>query len=175
MYYPISLNNFLKVLAICILAAISELATALPEDVDQPIHITGDNAQIDETSGQIQYRGNVQLIQGTLKVEADSLTIDVKNEKVVKITARGSSRSGPSHYEQKLKQNESKVLANADTIVYHTKDDFIELIGNAHLSQNNNKFSGDTINYDIEAGKVKASSTTNAPVKMILESANRKD
>ena len=51
------------------------LTHALPDDRDQPIHITADKALRDEKKGVTIYSGNVQMVQGSLELEADTLTI----------------------------------------------------------------------------------------------------
>lgn len=175
MFYPINLNNHPAILALGISTLIAFAAAALPQDVDQPIHITGDTAEIDEPKGLIHYRGNVNLNQGTMVVNASSMTIEVKNEKVVMVTARGSKETGPARYQQKLRTDDSDVFADADKIIYHMKKDFIELIGNAHLVQNENTLSGENISYDVKAGRVKASSGKSAQVQTTFESASKKE
>ena len=67
------------------------------------------------------------------------------------------------------------MLADAEMIIYHMKEDFIELIGNAHLIQNENSIRGDTIKYDVEAGRVRASSTEGSQIQTTFKSATAED
>jgi len=145
----------------------TQAATALPEDAEQPIHIRADNAEIDQQAGRVVYRGAVQVDQGTLRVTADEMTVEYKNEKVVRIIATGT----PAHYRQRIEADAGEVLANASTIIYYTQEERLDLKGNAHLDQQGNTIDGDFIRYDIVAGKVAATAEGDAPVRMVLQPA----
>ncbi len=140
---------------------------ALPEDAEQPIHIQADSAELDETRGTATYRGSVRMDQGTLRVTADTMIIELKNERVVRITAEGKR----ARYRQQLKKDQSEVRADAETIVYHTQDERVELRGDAFLAQDGNEFRGQVIHYDIRAGKVDAKADQPGGVQMILQPA----
>lgn len=143
----------------------------LPEDAEQPIHILSDAAEVYEDAGLVIYRGDVRLDQGTLKVRADTMTIEIQHEKVVRITAEGNQ----ARYEQQLRADQSRVVAGAEKIVYHTQNERIELIGGATLTQDENEFRGDTIRYDVRAGKIEASAPENGSVEMTLKPTKKPD
>jgi len=148
-------------------AVLSARVDALPEDAEQPIHIRADSAQLDENKNLVVYHGSVRMDQGTMRVTADTMTIELKDQLVVRITAEGDR----AHYQQQLKPDESMVYADAKTIVYFTQDERVQLTGNAYLTQNKNEFTGDLIKYDIRAGKVDAQATGEGKVQMILQPA----
>jgi lipopolysaccharide export system protein LptA len=154
-------------LGLLLIHAATVPAWALPEDAEQPIHIRADAAELNENTGIAIYRGEVRMDQGTLRVTADTMTIELDNERVVKITAEGQR----AHYQQQLKKDESEVLADARTIVYYTQEERVELIGQAYLTQDGNEFTGEVIKYDIRAGKVDAKANESGGVKMILKPA----
>jgi len=145
-------------------------AFAVPEDADQPIHIRANNAEIDQDQQLVIYRGEVQVDQGTLRVNADEMTVEYRDQKVVRITAVGK----PAHYQQQIEANQDQVKARSSTIIYHTQDEKLDLVGDAYLFQEGNEISGDLIKYDIVAGKVDAQSSSKGPVRMILQPATRK-
>ena len=147
------------------------LALALPEDASQPIHIRADQAEIDQNAEQVIYRGAVQVDQGTLRVTADEMTVEYHDQKVIRITARGT----PAKYQQQLNPEQEQVKADASTIVYHTQDEKLDLQGNAFLRQEGNEITGDLIQYDIVAGKVDAKANDQGPVRMVLQPASRPD
>lgn len=140
-------------------------ALALPEDADAPIHIRGDNAEFDQARGLLIYTGDVRIDQGTLRVTADRMVVEYRDDKVVKITAKGA----PASYQQQLERGDGLVNADAGTIVYHTAAERVELIGDAFLTQEGNEFQGSVINYDISRGQVDAESKGDGPVRMILQ------
>jgi len=142
---------------------------AVPEDASQPIHIRADEAEIDQNAERVIYRGGVLVEQGTLRVSADEMTVEYRDQKVIRITARGT----PAKYQQQLEAGEDDVKADATTIVYHTQDEKLDLRGEAFLRQEGNEITGDFIQYDIVAGKVDARAGDQAPVRMVLQPATR--
>ncbi len=160
-------HEFRGLLLLLCLAA--QPALALPEDASQPIHIRADAAEIDQNAELVIYRGGVLVEQGTLRVTADEMTVEYRDQKVIRITARGT----PAKYQQQLELGEDDVKADASTIIYHTQDEKLDLKGNAFLRQEGNEITGDFIQYDIVAGKVDAKASDQAPVRMVLQPATR--
>lgn len=146
-------------------------ALALPEDADQPIHIRADNVEYDQNGNRVIYRGSVQVDQGTLRVNAETLTIDLQDgKKVLRITAEDT----PAYYQQQMEAGEEPVRAQALTIVYHTQEERIDLMGEANLEQEGSTLTGDLIVYDIVAGRVDATADREKPVRMVLQPAATK-
>ena len=162
---PRNRRNSLVVVAV--LVSLSSNVNALPEDSAQPIHIRSDSAELDQNKNLVVYHGSVRMDQGTMQVTADTMTVELKDSLVVRITAEGDR----AHYQQQIKPDESIVYADAQTIVYFTQDERVHLTGNAHLTQDKNDFTGDLINYDIRAGKVDAQANGGSKVQMILQPA----
>ncbi len=149
-----------------ILGAFSSLPTAaLTEDADQPIQIFSDELVYEEKAEKATYRGAVRVNQGSLKITAEEVTIEFENDKVVRLIAQGN----PAYYSQKLKSNQETMQADARTIVYHTRDEKVDLEGNAHLTQQGNDFRGELIEYDIRAGRVDAASAEPKRIQMTLQ------
>jgi lipopolysaccharide export system protein LptA len=143
-------------------------ARALPEDADQPIHIRADNVEYDQNGNRVIYRGSVQVDQGTLRVTAETLTIDLQDgKKVLRITAEDT----PAHYQQQIEEGKELVRAQALTIIYHTQDERVDLKGDANLEQEGSTLEGDLIVYDIVAGRVDATAEREEPVRMVLQPA----
>jgi lipopolysaccharide export system protein LptA len=157
-----------RAFAICIfsLSLFGIDAHALPGDADQPIHLFMDNAEGDMT-GQTILTGSVSMDQGTLRVEAERMIIDREDDKVLRVTAEGTERNR-AYYHQQLKPDAELVKAKALKIIYHIANERIELIGSAYLTQEQNEFRGEMINYDIRRGKVVATSHEKRRVEMIL-------
>lgn len=154
-----------RALSCLLVAFVSLSASALPEDASAPIHIQGDNAEFDQANGLLIYTGDVRIDQGSLRVTADRMVVEYRDDQVVKITAKGA----PASYQQRLQRDNGLVNADAETIVYHTTSERVELIGDAFLTQEGNEFQGSVINYDISRGQVDAESKGDGPVRMILQ------
>jgi lipopolysaccharide export system protein LptA len=157
-------------LLVLAIAAIPALAQLLG-DSDLPIHIRADSAELDEREGTVIYRGDVRMTQGTVELSADLVTILLENDQVVQITAEGDRAS----YRQQVGEDGDMVTALARTIIYMTQDEQVELIGNAHLSQRQNEFTGRMIRYDMRAGRVVAEGENNEGVRMILQPPARRN
>ena len=54
-------------------------------------------------------------------------------------------------------------------IVYHTRDERIDLEGEAHLNQKGNEFRGEVIAYDVREGRVDASTRDDKRIRMVLQ------
>lgn len=139
----------------------------MPEDSQQPIHIRADNAEIDNKSKRVIYRGSVQVDQGTLRVTADEMTVEYQDQKVVRIIAVGA----PARYKQQLEADDEVVNADASTITYYTQDERVDLKGDASLEQEGSTVTGDFIRYDIVDGKIDATAEGNNRVQMELQPA----
>ncbi|MEE4383519.1 MAG: lipopolysaccharide transport periplasmic protein LptA [Pseudomonadales bacterium] len=143
---------------------------ALPEDREQPIEIEADRAELDDATGRAVYSGSVRLDQGTLRVTADRLEIQTDRARVTRITAEGAEDGEPARYRQIPREGEQPVRASAETIVYDTTTETIELSGDARLEQAEDRFEGDRISYDLRTRKVAAEAgRSGAPVRMVIE------
>jgi len=138
---------------------------ALTDDADKPIQIRSDELVYEEKTSKATYKGDVQVNQGSLKITAEMVTIELEDDKVVRLIAAGS----PAYYSQQLKSDQESMQADAQTIIYHTRDEKVDLKGDAHLSQEGNDFRGELIEYDIRAGRVDAASTKPERIKMTLQ------
>lgn len=142
-------------------------AGALPEDADQPIEIEAERAEVDQNAGTVVYTGSVEAEQGTMRVTAERMTVEVEDQKVVRITATGT----PARYQQLLEADKGLVKADARTIVYHTQQERVDLEGDAFLTQGGNEIAGEVIHYDIVAGRVDAVAGDQEPVRVIVQPA----
>ena len=168
MFFLRSLSRSRALVALaCALASLllSFSAVALTDDADKPIQIFSDELVYEEKASKATYRGDVRVNQGSLKITAKVVTIEFEDNKVVRLTADGS----PAYYSQKLKTGQQSMQADAQTIVYHTRDEKVDLKGNAHLTQEGNDFRGELIEYDIRAGRVDATSAMPKRIQMTLQ------
>jgi len=157
----------LTVMVSVVLIMLPRPGFALPEDSEQPIHIRADNAEIDNKSKKVIYRGSVQVDQGTLRVTANEMTVEYQDQKVIRIVATGN----PARYKQQLEAEDDMVNADASTIIYYTQDERVDLKGTASLEQQGNTVTGDFIRYDIVAGKIDATAEGENRVRMELQPA----
>ena len=144
---------FLNKLLILLIAFVSTLVFALPEDTSQPIEIEAQLVVVDETTGFNEFSGNVIVRQGSLLLSAEVIQVQTNNEEVVRMVAKGSLEK-PAKYTQNQENQTRFVEATATQITYEVNEGMIFLVGNAHLVQGFDSFSGDTLNYDVNNDKV---------------------
>lgn len=131
---------------------------ALKADRDQPIEIASDSAERDEKLGLTLYHGNVVIRQGSVLIEAETVTIKTrvstvsKRDELEEILTVGK----PSRMQQRLESSGELVSAIATTIQYQVSNDTLTLIEQAELKQGERLITGDRISYDIAAEKVTA-------------------
>lgn len=140
---------------------------ALPEDSQQEIQITSDSASLDKVQGIIIYTGNVKMNQGTLKIQADQITLTRDHDGLQKVVALGK----PAQYEQIISEQEGKTQASGETIIYHAATEELVLIKEASLEKQGNLFSGEKIVYLINEQRIKADSQ----VHMVIQPRKEKD
>ena len=148
---------------------------ALPDDRNQPIHISSDTAEIDDRTGRSVYRGKVLMSQGSIKLKADQVTIINDDNGISKLIAIGI----PAHFQQLPELDKSITHAFGNRIEYFVADERIELIKQAKLEQEQNVFTGERIDYDMKnrvvnayADKVTNPSKDKPRVNLIIQPNN---
>jgi lipopolysaccharide export system protein LptA len=140
------------------LAALPSMVNALPEDREQPIRITADQAIRDEKQGFTVYSGNVQMDQGSLHIDADKITIYHSQEDASRVIAEGA----PARMHQQPEPDKGLVMAEANKIEYFKEEDRALLTQNARIQQDGSTVTGDTIEYFISEQLVRADSNQDA-------------
>lgn len=125
---------------------------ALPSDRQQPIRIEADNALIDENTGITLYRGNVQVFQGTLLIEAAELKLIQRNRQLVQMIAVGN----PAHFQQQVSKQGTLSNAYGNKLDYQIKKQQLTISGNAKVINDQDTFSGERIVYDLKRSIVDA-------------------
>ena len=135
------------------MAFVASLVFALPEDAKQAIEIEAQSVVVDETTGFNEFSGDVEVRQGSLLLLAELIQVQTENEEVVSMIAKGSLEK-PAKYIQSQENQARFVEATATTITYDVNAGMIFLVGNAHLIQGFDSFSGDRLSYDIDNDRV---------------------
>ena len=159
-----------SLLLFTLLSTVLGSAWALPEDREQPIHISSDSAVLDDNEGISTYTGNVEIVQGSIRLQADKVTIYSKDSTVTQVVATGR----PAHFQQRPDMEKSVMHAYGETINYQLSDELITLTENAKLEDSENSFSGNKIQYDIKTQRIMASAGTQSEnndqrVEMIIQ------
>lgn len=148
----------------------STAAWSLPDDREQPIHITADKAVRDEKKGVTIYSGKVRMRQGSMELDADSLTIYHDAEKADQIVAKGK----PAKMRQRPELGAELVHARAGVITYYKLEERVHLTSDARIEQKGDLVTGDSIDYLIDQQLITAESDKSQggggdPVVVVLQ------
>ena len=136
-----------------LLSLLSSLVFAMPGDRDKPIEVEAESVLIDESTGFNQFMGDAVVTQGSLFLSAELIEIQTSDEEVESVVAKGSQQK-PAKYTQDQPNQARFVEATAININYDVEKGLVFLIGDAHLVQGFDSFSGETLEYDIDNDKV---------------------
>ena len=163
-------------LIICCVASLALLASpltwALDSDRKQPLEITADSAELNEGEGFSIYSGNVIITQGTMKIEASTITLTFDDNGIQTMLAKEGPYEGLAYMRQQSEPTETGkdelMEAWGKSIDYQVENEFLTLIGKAKLIQRGNQFSGNKILFDVPKDNVKATCGEDKRVKMIF-------
>lgn len=145
--------------------ALPIFAYALPSDASQPIRLSADKATYSERLGVTTYSGNVIISQGTLKITASNITVNLNTDKSIgSAVATGS----PATFEQVVSEQKGLAKGVAKKIDYNAKTGIVTLSGNAKLTQNGASFAGNTIRYSLKMGDVEATAGGGQRVELVF-------
>ena len=146
--------NIWRALTLALTVTLAANTGALPEDREQPIHISADKALRDEARGITVYSGSVHMRQGTMEIEADNITFYHATENADQIVAEGA----PAKMQQQPEPDKGLVFAEAKTIHYFRREDRVRLETRARIEQDGALVTGDSIDYYIDRQLVEAQS-----------------
>ncbi|MFT5445254.1 MAG: lipopolysaccharide export system protein LptA [Gammaproteobacteria bacterium] len=134
---------------------------ALSTDRDQSIEIEADSAESDDAKGLAIYKGDVVIVQGTLKITGDHVTIHYdKDGDFTKMITLGR----PANFNQLPDGKADKAVnyqrAKASRMEYYKATDTIVLLGNAVYGQGGDRIAADRIDYDSRNSRMKARTMT---------------
>jgi len=145
---------------------------ALQSDKEQPVYIEADSVEIDDRNGVSKYLGKVKLSQGSMVLQADTITVHSPERKIRTVVAEGS----PVRYQQRLDRGNAEVHGEAGTIEFDARSGILKLKDDAKLSRNGSVFTGSYIEYDSTKDVVQASTLigTDNRVRVILQPESSK-
>ncbi len=134
------------------LALVAPMAAALPEDRAQPIHLEASRGQLDQKTGVSVYEGNVVITQGTMRLTADTVTIYVKDNNFQRMEATGA----PANLRYKPTADKPEIQGASQRVEYDVAGAKVIMSGGARLTQGQDVFTGDRVEYDLKGDVVRA-------------------
>ena len=138
-------------LALALLLA-SPLASALPEDRDQPIQLEAGRGQLDQKTGVSVYEGNVVISQGSMRLTADTATIHVKDGGFQRMEATGN----PVTLRYQPAVDKPEIRGTSRRVEYDVAKARVTMSGGARLTQGRDTFTGEHVEYDLKNDVVRA-------------------
>jgi len=134
------------------LALAASTVHALESDRSQPATIEADEVEFDFRTGTRTYKGNVVVVQGTLRITGEKLVIQYsnENEQIEKATSWGN----PATFKQRPDGKDHDVYGEGDEIVLDQIDNTLTLIENAVMTQAGNTAKGNRIVYDMSTDRM---------------------
>ena len=129
----------------------------LSTDKDQDLEIESDSAQLDDTKNISIYTGNVVVVQGSMRITGNKMTIYYTDDnKLEKIIMEGQ----PSTFRQM--PDNSTIYDEAEAVVmeYYELNNLIVLKQNAKVKQGDKRLIADHVEYDTTLSQVRANSST---------------
>ncbi len=166
---PIQASRCLQTLPMVLLLALPLYSYALPSDANQAIKLLADKATYSERTGVTSYSGSVIITQGSLKMTADNITVNLSQQRSIN-SAIATGR--PATMQQIVSQEKGLAKGQANKIDYNAMTGIITLTGNAKLTQNGASFAGNVIRYSLKAGDVEATAGGNQRVELVFPPSN---
>lgn len=125
------------------LPLLTKPANAKTSDFEQPIDVKADRSEFNDLEGVQTLSGNVVITQGTMVINASSITVKLKDNKLSTIEGDGS----PIKFQQENDEGEL-VTGECQHIVYDAVDGRLILSGAATLSEPKQNLRSDRIVFD---------------------------
>lgn len=155
------------------LGLLAARAQALPEDREQPIHVTADAAV--QENDTVTYKGNVVIVQGTIRIAADQVLIYHDKGKLQRAVATGK----PVRFQEQPDLKGGLVTGHAGTLIYYNADQRVELIKDALVDRDQSTLKGQRIEYLLATKVLRAdgaaANTQSGRVEMVLQPSKEKD
>jgi lipopolysaccharide export system protein LptA len=150
-------NNSMNKLMLLALLAIPGAAAAKTSDAKQPIHIEADQVEIRDREGLSIYRGNVHIVQGSLRINGNEIRIFTNDQGMQTVNISGK----PASFFQLTDLNE-EISAQGEEMEYRASTGLIIIDRDAVLVQRDNRFTSEHIVYNTQTNVVKAGTDNQA-------------
>ena len=146
------------------------LATAAMAQSQAPIEVEADRLDLDQRAGTAVYSGNVDIRQGEMQLRGERVEIQRNDAGEL---SRAIATGERAYLHNQLEDQETPMEGWARRIVYHVAERRVELIDQAELTQQGDRFQGGRLEYFIDQEVVQArsdvSGSDNQRIRMTLQ------
>ena len=144
--------NLTKLCEFSLGLCLSFSALALESDSSQPIFIDSNSAAFDEKQQTSTYTGNVNAVQGSIRIDAEKLVVYMKDGNIIKLVATGS----PSKFKQLPAEGKEVIFGEGLINEFYPDKNLLIFMKNASVWQGDAKQSSEYIEYDTKNSLLKA-------------------
>lgn len=150
------------------LLAFASVCCAAIDNSEQPVHLEADKADLNQTTGEHVFTGNVSVIQGTAKLySAKALVKTDADQKLERAIAYGNDKT-QAHFTTIRDKADQPIHAYANIITYFPKEKKLNLKGNAMVKQGTDQYRAPDITYDIEQKHVMSQADSKERISIII-------
>lgn len=146
------LHELFLLMASMILLTAAPSAHALKTDRQQPLEVNADTTDGTLGDGMATLKGNVEIRQGSLLIQADIAEVEKVEGRVRRFELNGA----PVHLQQEIEE-EGLVTAEALKIDYVVATGIVTLTGSADVNHPQYHISGEVLEYDMNSQHFKGS------------------
>lgn len=149
------------------------LVNALEGDKNQPITVDSDAGLYDDKKGLSIYIGDVVVIQGSMRLDADKVVVYLEDREIQKMVATGN----PVKFQQTPEEGKEDVHGNSLIADYYPETKLLIMKEKAVVWQGKNSTKSERIEYDRTTEVLKAGDTASANkrVHVILQPKKKVD
>ncbi len=155
-----------KAIFCALLLGWSGLLLAENADRDKPLHLESDRVLVDDAAQTSVFEGRVQLIQGTILIQADKMVLTEDKQGYKHCTATGK----PANFRQKREGSDVYMEGYGERIEYDTRAETVDFYIQARVKQDQDNVQGDHISYSTRTEVFQVSGgTTNGRVHAVIQ------
>lgn len=129
------------------------LGSGMSLALDQPIQIEADQMTAMSKSQAVTFTGNVDAKQGDIRIRADEMTIYYIKDELESGQSKDAQQVKKIVCKGKVEVTSKDWLGTSDVMHYFSKENLVQLIGNAKAYKGQNMVEGERINYYLDSGK----------------------
>lgn len=143
----------IRLISLASLLLFSMHTLALPDDQDQPIYVSADQASLNERTGVAVYTGAVEIRQGSMTLLGSRVEMHRDGQgSISRIITTGS----PAEFQQQASPNQPVTKAYGLRMDYQVTTQTVTITENARVIQDADEFTGERIVYDMDNSIVDA-------------------
>jgi lipopolysaccharide export system protein LptA len=141
-------GNKFSLLLCLLLCSHAPLGHAERSDRDKPMQMEADRVTVDDPNQTSTFEGHVQMIQGTLLIEADKIVVTQDKKGYSQVVASGQ----PAHFRQKRDGANEYADGYGERIEYDSQAETANIYGQARVKREGDDVRGEHIIYNTKTG-----------------------